>query len=680
MQQANPIKSVGTKLLLIFFVSIVAMVLVVGIFSYQISKSVIKTKVADASHETIVQATDKIDFLLENMENISVQIMSDDTIADNMTKFKDKALTQFDRLQTGQLVGNRLKSYVLSNAKIADINIIPFAADVTDTYRSTTTLKDETFKAPWFEEVKKADGKAIWLPTSKAGYVTSPNSFALGRVLRNIKSGSVEGILIVEIKVTALKDALGVVSIGEGSEIAIISADNNVIYSDKTDDIESKYAIDVAANVASTGNDSANFDATKNGEHFLTVYDPIQKSGWLIAGAVPVGELVKDAKKISNLMYVMVFVSMLLAVLVGYMAIRMIARPLVAVRNLMMEGARGNLTVRTKDTGRQDEIGQLSASFNQMMEQITNLVSQTTVSAQEVLDTAAELSDASKKTAQSAKEIAVATEEIAGGASSLAVEAERGSDLTGSITQKVNHVVEANAQMEAAAAEVQLASRKGTAYMSELITKTGTTEEMTRSMVEKVEKLQESTSSIRKILDMLNNITKQTNILSLNATIEAARAGAAGKGFMVVADEIRKLADQSKQSIDVVAQITDRIQTEMQETVAVLSKAYPIFQEQIVSVKDADEIFKQVQSQMDGFADQLKEVTDSVQQLRDSQAVLSDAMSNVSAVAQQSSATSEEVASLSSEQLSISGGLVRLSEKLEDLSNSLKESLSKFSI
>ncbi|GAA3408525.1 methyl-accepting chemotaxis protein [Paenibacillus hodogayensis] len=680
LKAQNPIQSVGTKLLLIFFVSIVSLVLVVGILSYQISKSVIKNKVADASQQTISQATDKVDFLLESLENMSVQIMSDDAVAENLGKYKDKSLSQFDKLQVGQNINNRLKSYTLTNNKLADINIVPMSAGVTDSYTTSSTLKEEVFKSDWFKKVVEADGKAVFLPSSKAGYITSPNTFAVARVLRNIKTTTIEGLLVMEVKVAALRDALGVVSIGEGSDVSIVNTDNKLIFSEQLDKIEGDYILDMKSRIAGEEKPSGNFETTRDKDSILAVYDPIDRSGWLLVGMIPVSELVKDASIIYKLTIGMVIVAMVLAIAVGMLIIRMIARPLVAVRNLMVEGARGNLTVRTKTSSRRDEIGQLSISFNEMMEQITSLVSQTNVSAQEVLNTATELSDASKKTSLSAKEIAVATEEIASGASSLAVEAERGSDLTGSISLKVNHVVDANSLMETAASEVQAASRKGADYMSELITKTGTTEDMIRSMAEKVEKLQESTSSIRKILDMLNNITKQTNILSLNATIEAARAGAAGKGFMVVADEIRKLADQSKQSIDVVAQITDRIQTEMKETVGVLSKAYPIFQEQISSVKNADDIFKQVQSQMDGFAGKLQEVTVSVQQLKDSQIVLSEAMGNVSAVAEESSATSQEVASLSSEQLSISGGLVRLSEKLELLSNSLKESLSKFSI
>ncbi|MNZ73064.1 Methyl-accepting chemotaxis protein McpC [compost metagenome] len=397
-------------------------------------------------------------------------------------------------------------------------------------------------------------------------------------------------------------------------------------------------------------------------------------------GAVPVNELVKDAKAIQSLTWITVFIAALIAIAIGVVVIQTIAQPLVKLRNLMNEGASGNLTVRSEMKKRSDEIGELSNSFNQMMGQIKALAVQTTRSADDVLLTATELTEASRKTAISAREIAVATEEIAGGATSLAVEAERGTDLTGNIDAQMKKVIAANQQMVASANEVEKASLQGTEYMGVLIQKTGMTEEMTRSMVEKVDALKESTGSIVKILDVLNNVTKQTNILSLNATIEAARAGAAGKGFMVVADEIRKLADQSRQSIDVVGQITEKIRSEIDETVLVLSDAYPLFQEQIGSVKEANQIFLSVQGQMGQFVERLDLVTDSISQLDQSQSVLAEAMTNVSAVAEESSATSEEVASLSSEQLSISDGMVQLSEKLDEVSRELKNSLSQFKI
>ena len=411
----------------------------------------------------------------------------------------------------------------------------------------------------------------------------------------------------------------------------------------------------------------------------LTIFKKLSVSPWTVATAVPVDDLVKDAEKIWNLTIIMVLVAMAFAVASGFFVAWMVGRPLINLRNLMQQGEQGNLTVRTRFTSR-DEIGQLGQSFNQMMEQITKLVQQTNHSAQEVLNNSNVLLNVSKQTAISAKEIAVATEEIANGASSLAVEAEKGNTITYEIGLKMREMAKANEEMNHATIQVEQVSERGTVYMADLIAKTNDTEQMTRNMVEKVDHLKESTSSIRKILEMLNNISKQTNILSLNATIEAARAGAAGKSFMVVADEIRKLAEQSKQSIEIVGQITDTIQREIDETVTALSDAYPVFQQQITSVKEADLIFGQVRSQMDGLSERLKGVNHSLGSLEESQSTLTDAMSNVSAVSEESSATSEEVASLSNEQLSVSEGLVKLSESLESLSVSLQDQLKKFTV
>lgn len=468
-------------------------------------------------------------------------------------------------------------------------------------------------------------------------------------------------------------------NLGKGSTLSIVNNSGNYVVAHDVDLIgkPSNVALPTEGDEGKTGRLKLNTD---KGVPVLAAYHTFEWMDWKFVATLPVDTLDEDVSVIGSVTMIIVLLSGIIAIAISIVVIKTVANPLVMLRNLMVKGASGNLTVRSPINKRADEIGQLSDSFNEMMTQITNLAKQTTLSADEVLLTATDLTDASKKTAIAAKEISVATEEIANGATSLAVEAEKGSDLTNQMNSQMKEVISSNGQMTQSAIEVENASKQGTAYMNQLIQKTGMAEDKTRAMVEKVDALKESTGSIVKILDVLNNLTKQTNILSLNATIEAARAGAAGKSFMVVADEIRKLADQSRQSIDVVGQITAKIQGEIEETVGVMSDAYPIFQDQITSVKEANQIFLSVQGQMSQFVESLELTTRSIGDLDRSQSVLSDAMTSVSAVAEQSSATSEEVASLSSEQLSISDGLVKLSDKLDSVSRGLKESLSKFQI
>ncbi|GAA4875640.1 methyl-accepting chemotaxis protein [Paenibacillus vulneris] len=672
----NPLKSVGMKLFLIFLVSILFFVLTVGFTSFNISSGVLQRKVVDASEQTIIQAGQKLDLLYGVYEDLSMQILLDDEMKRLLTEVDGVNRSSYDFLQLRQKIGDKLNVYTYSNKTIKAIHLI--RANGEPLSGSGSTMSKETVaQEDWYKKIVENNGKATWLEAKVKGYseATNGSTFALGRLLKNTATNTPQAILLMEVSVDAIDKELGDIKMGDEGQTLILTPDMNVIFSNDRSMIGEKSALDVAKE--SLAEESHNTMTAKKDKQIVYYKSP--KTGWYLMGAMPVAELVKDAKVIFNITWVMAIVAALIAVVIGIFVARMIGRPVVTLRNLMKEGEQGNLTVRVKVSS-QDEIGQLGQSFNQMMEKITQLVQQTNHSAQEVLATAAELSDASKKTAVSAKEIAVATEEIAGGASSLAVESERGNELTHNISIQMKSVIDANLVMGKAASSVQQSSEQGIQYMSDLIGKTNETETMTREMVDKVDNLKESTRSIRKILDVLNNLTKQTNILSLNATIEAARAGAAGKGFMVVADEIRKLADQSRQSIAIVGQVTETIQKEIDETVNALSNAYPMFQQQIVAVKEADSIFKEVHSHMNGFITQLSEVTESIDNLNASQVVLSDAMSNVSAVAEESSATSQEVASLSSEQLNISTGLVRLSDKLEQLSNSLQESLSKFEV
>jgi methyl-accepting chemotaxis protein len=664
----NPIRSVGMKLFLLIFCSILACVLSLGWFSYSKSSSIIQNKVADSSIQTAKQTAGKISLLFDGFERQSLQFITDNAFTDLLSTL---AITkdEYEVFNTQKQLTDKMNSVAMADSSYESISLIP--ANPEDQLMTTGSIfnKDKIDQAQ-LKAIDAGNGKVIWIPTMAKGMDGSRSAptFALGRKLDQGKTY----YLILEIKADALAEKMKTVQFGDGSSSYIVSNDGTIVYGPDVNKWGTKYGYEIPGE---EGSKKINADNTNT----LSSVGVLDNNQWKVIGNIPVSSLVKDAKAISNLTLLMSLIAALIAGGIGLIVMLTVGKPLAQLRTLMNEGERGNLTVRST-IRKKDEIGQVADSFNRMMEEITSLVRQTNLSAQEVLETAASLTDSSRKTAGAAKEIAVATEEIANGATNLAVESEKGSDLTLQIGSQVQSVINSNNEMGQSASEVEEAGRKGSIYMGTLIEKTGQTEEMTRSMVDKVDKLKESTRSIRKILDVLGNMTKQTNILSLNATIEAARAGAAGKGFMVVADEIRKLADQSRQSIGIVGGIVENIQREIDETVSVLSEAYPIFQEQIESVREANQIFVTVQDNMSGFVNRLESATDSVRQLEGAQSTLSLAMSNVSAVAQEASATSEQVASLSNEQLNISDGLVQLSNRLEAVSGQLRESLSRFTV
>lgn len=411
----------------------------------------------------------------------------------------------------------------------------------------------------------------------------------------------------------------------------------------------------------------------------LVVYTVSKVTKWALVGIIPEQILYAEANKIYRITLICAASAALLAIAIGYLMARRIGTPLIQIRNLMQEAAQGNLRVKS-NLRRKDEIGQLSNSFNQMIDKITLLISETNHLAQEVLSKADDIASASNKTSASAKEIVLATNSIALGATMLADEAMQGNEITQNTHSQLLTVVDSNMEMAESAVEVRKVSKQGIDYMSNLTKDTNTAEQTALAMNEKVKQLKESTGSIEKIIEVMEQINSQTKVLSLNAGIEASRVGAAGKGFMVISNEIRSLANQSRESIQVVAQILNTIQKEINGTVSSFSKLQPIYLAQVNSVKEANGIFQKVHDFMEIVISKLESSTTSVNALKQSQTALADSIGNVSAVSQESASSSEQVAALSENQLTISHDLVQLSSQLKEMSDALQESLMKFRV
>ncbi|MNO24764.1 Methyl-accepting chemotaxis protein McpC [compost metagenome] len=674
------LRSVGMKLFVILFCTIVVLSSVLGLTSYYAAKGIITDQVAAASSQSIVQAADKLDFLFAQYEALSRQFAVDSILKADMETVNRPDAGTVAKVAAEDRIRRKLDSVKGSDERLLGIRLVSKSLVDAESYKSTgisAVRSDEGILAR-VEQMDEAKGNPVWFPVRAKGFfdVYEQSSLTMGRLLRNIQHPEAEYYMLIEIKGQALTDILSNLHIGLTGEIRILDAAGNIVYGADNKLLgESSYILPATA--PAEGQQQSFTADNEQGTAQLVVYQPLGTAKWTLLGYAPVSDFTKSADKLLYITLLVVLAAAVIALLIGYVLVRLIGRPLGKLARLMEEGEQGNLQVRTSFKG-QDEIGRLGHSFNKMMEQISLLAGQSSSSAAQVLATSEQLVSASGATSTHAREVAAATEEIARGAASLALEAESSNRNVEMMNLQITDVKEINRAMDTSAEKVMAVSDQGAELMKTLVAQSESTVRMMDLIQENSIRLRESTHLIRSILTPMVAVNKQTNILALNASIEAVRAGAAGRGFIVIANEIRGLADESNQSIALVSRITEEISSHIENTVQVVGETAPLFREQISSVRESSIIFEGVRAEMEQFIGYLNESSASITELTECQQLLGESMASVRAVVQQTSASTEEVASMSSQQFTVSEELVALSRKLEELAEELKQSLVSF--
>ncbi|TGE33976.1 methyl-accepting chemotaxis protein [Desulfosporosinus sp. Sb-LF] len=247
-----------------------------------------------------------------------------------------------------------------------------------------------------------------------------------------------------------------------------------------------------------------------------------------------------------KLLFVFPLIAAVLAVFIGALVARAIAKPLQIMLANVQELAAGNLKVTTINTESKDETGQLTQAFNQMAINLTTLVRRVSESSEEVTASAQQLLTITEQGSKATSQIAVAIAEVAGGTEKQAEAVTETVTAIEQIDANIQMVAEAGQRVITLTNQTATTSENGHKSLTKAVEQMANISQGNQVVKEAITLLTESSEQIADIARLITSITEQTNLLALNAAIEAARAGEHGRGFSVVAEEVRKLAEQAK--------------------------------------------------------------------------------------------------------------------------------------
>ena len=520
---------------------------------------------------------------------------------------------------------------------------------------------------PWFKQLQASGGKEVltgaYEDVSTGETVVTAAFPILGA------ANKIQGVVGMDITLTDLALRLQEITIGETGYIVVYDSDKNIVYHpDQT--LMGKHLSEVGysqeiAQAIENGQSLKEITYERNGQSMQGSLNYLKEIGWSILGSMPEEEFVQEQRIATRIMVIgYVLCALLLGVICVILA-NAIVRPIRKLDAVAARLAEGELDVEVQANSK-DEVGQLAISISRVVDRLKTYIAYIDEVAMvldrlsqgdmvfelkqdyvgefnrlkvALLDIQESMSGAMFQIVDSATQLEGSTKQISTASQSLAQGA---TEQASTVEELAATVQDLSTQSVSEAERAINLSKELSAIGCELMDSNRQMQEMVGAM----ENITAQSMEISKIIKTIEDIAFQTNILALNAAVEAARAGAAGKGFSVVADEVRNLANKSSEAAK---SITGMIQ----DSIQAVHEGSGIADNTAQALEKVANNTEKVVTAMEDFAQRYQSQTYSLGQV-------ADGIDQISAVVQTNSATAEETAA-SSEEIS---GQARLLKSL----------------
>jgi methyl-accepting chemotaxis protein len=388
-------------------------------------------------------------------------------------------------------------------------------------------------------------------------------------------------------------------------------------------------------------------------------------------------------KKIDNIVTFMIVISVtaiLVALALATIISLQIAKPIVHASKAIEKVANGDLSIENIQVKNKDEIGAMIHSVNSMVTGLREVVVQVRDSSTQVAASSEQLSASAQESTFASEQIAQIIEQSADG---MDVQLKHLKKIHGLIEEMSGNILQITKSSETMLVTVDntfQVTDQGALSIEKVVNQMNLINEGVSNASQIIRKLGQRSSEINSILGMITQIADQTNLLALNAAIEAARAGEHGKGFAVVADEVRKLAEESKKSADQITKMISYIQTETELAVSSMEEQSNKVSDGFEYSQDAKKAFTLIGQSMGEVIEKVSDVSCAIELLSIHSKNVEQAIDEVKVIAEGGVTTTREVAAGTEENVATLQEVTASAQDLSEMAETLQELVSRFKI
>ncbi|MGE5700969.1 MAG: methyl-accepting chemotaxis protein [Clostridia bacterium] len=384
--------------------------------------------------------------------------------------------------------------------------------------------------------------------------------------------------------------------------------------------------------------------------------------------------------KIKMLIITIGVVATVLGIGVALFMSRIITKPILTLAVAAERISSGDLTGEEIKVKSGDEIGELAHAFNTMKRNLYELIRKVGKGAEQLAASSEELYAGTEQVAAASTEVAEKMQGLANNSTHAAQTGEESARSVEEAALGVQRIAVSSSSVSESSHGSMVEAKQGHEAIQQVINQMSHIRETVHGSAVLVEELGNQSQQISQITQVISDITAQTNLLALNAAIEAARAGEHGRGFAVVADEVRKLAEESNESAVKIVRLIEEIQTGVNKVIHSMQKGTEEVETGVELIHGAGESFERILSSIQNVSSQIDEISATSEELSANTQQVAASAETMSAMAKGAAADSQSVAAVTEEQLASMEEIRAVSESLSRMALELQDAVRQFKV